>query len=181
MGSNQAIKVDVRVIAATNTQLQLAAAQGKFRRELFYRLHVVPILIPPLRQRKGDIPLLAKHFLEKYRLVRHKKGQEISAKALDQLTNYDWPGNVRELEHVIERAVVFADGPIITEHDLTYFSMERIPSEDLPVDGRLRTIEKQHIQRALEKFGGHRAKTAQYLGIDRKTLRAKLAKYGILA
>ena len=86
---------------------------------------------------------------------------------------------MRELEHAIERAVVFADGPVITEQDLTYFSVERIPSEELPVDGRLQTIEKQHIQRALELFAGHRAKTAQYLGIDRKTLRAKLAKYGI--
>ena len=179
VGSNQVVKVDVRVIAATNTQLQVAAAQGKFRRELFYRLHVVPILLPPLRERKGDIPLLASHFLEKYRLVRHKKVQEISAKAMDRLMNYDWPGNVRELEHAIERAVVLAEGPIITERDLTYFSVERIPSEELPADGRLRTMEKQHIQRALERFGGHRAKTAQYLGIDRKTLRAKLGKYGL--
>ena len=179
VGSNQVVRVDVRVIAATNTQLQVAAAQGKFRRELFYRLHVVPILLPPLRQRRADIPLLASRFLEKYRLVRHKKVQEISAKAMDRLMNYDWPGNVRELEHVIERAVVLAEGPIITERDLTYFSVERAPSEELPADGRLRTMEKQHIQRALERFGGHRAKTAQYLGIDRKTLRAKLGKYGL--
>ncbi|MBA7532101.1 Transcriptional regulatory protein ZraR [subsurface metagenome] len=179
VGSNQVVKVDVRVIAATNTQLQVAAAQGKFRRELFYRLHVVPILLPPLRERKADIPLLARHFLEKYRLVRHKKVQDISARAMERLLSYDWPGNVRELEHAIERAVVLAEAPIISPRDLTYFSLEEPATEELPADGRLRTMEKMHIQRALARLGGHRAKTAEYLGIDRKTLRAKMVNYGL--
>ena len=178
VGSNQVLKVDVRVIAATNTQLQLAAAQGKFRRELFYRLHVVPILLPPLRERMADIPLLAQHFLEKYRLIRRKNVQGISEKATQRLMTYDWPGNVRELEHVIERAVVLAEGSIIKPRDLTYFSVDLTADEDMPTDGRLATVEKLHIRRALERFGGHRARTAEYLGIDRKTLRSKLARYG---
>ena len=179
VGSNQVLKVDVRVVAATNTQLQLAAAQGKFRRELFYRLHVVPILLPPLRQRKPDIPLLAQHFLEKYRLVRRKNVQGISGKAQQRLLDYDWPGNVRELEHVIERAVVLAEGPVIDARDLTYFSVDVADQQGLPADGRLATMEHLHIARALAHFDGHRARTAEYLGIDRKTLRAKISRYGL--
>ena len=181
VGSNQVVNVDVRVIAATNTQLHVAAAQGKFRRELFYRLHVIPILLPPLRQRKADSPLLARHFLEKYRLARHKRIQRISDKAMDRLMNYAWPGNVRELEHTIERAVVLAETSIITARDLTYFSPGETFGEYLPTDGRLSSMEKAHIERSLERFGGHRSKTAEYLGIDRKTLRAKMAKYGLSA
>jgi len=178
VGSNQVLKVDVRVIAATNTQLQLAAAQGKFRRELFYRLHVVPILLPPLRQRKADIPLLAQHFLEKYRLIRRKNVQEISEQAKQRLMDYDWPGNVRELEHVLERALVLAEDSVIKPRDLTYFSVDITADEDLPTDGRLATVEELHIRRVLTQLGGHISKTADYLGIDRKTLRAKVVKYG---
>ncbi|NIA07103.1 MAG: AAA domain-containing protein [Actinobacteria bacterium] len=179
VGSNQVVKVDVRVIAATNTQLQLAAAQGKFRRELFYRLHVLPILLPPLRQRKPDILLLAQHFLEKYRLIRRKNVQGISPKAEQRMLDYDWPGNVRELEHVIERAVVLADGPVIMPRDLTYFSVDISDEDGLPDDGRLATLERLHIAKALSSFDGHRARTAEYLGIDRKTLRAKIIRYGL--
>ena len=178
VGSNQVLKVDVRVIAATNTQLQVAAAQGKFRRELFYRLHVVPILLPPLRERKADILLLAQHFLEKYRLIRRKNVQVISEKAKQRLMDYDWPGNVRELEHVIERALVLAEDSVIKPRDLTYFSVDVTSDEVLPTDGRLATVEEFHIRRALAQFGGHMSKTAEYLGIDRKTLRAKMVKYG---
>ena len=179
VGSNQVVKVDARVIAATNTQLQLAAAQGKFRRELFYRLHVVPILLPPLRQRKPDIPLLAQHFLEKYRLIRRKNVQGISEKAKQRLLDYDWPGNVRELEHVIERAVVLAEASVIMPRDLTYFSVNISDEDGLPADGRLATLERLHIAKALASFDGHRARTAEYLGIDRKTLRAKIIRYGL--
>ena len=175
------MQVDVRVIAATNTQLQLAAAEGKFRRELFYRLHVVPILLPALRQRKADILPLAQHFLEKYVLIRRKNIRGISEKAKQRLLDYDWPGNVRELEHVIERALVLADGPIIKPQDLTYFSVAASTKERLRGDGRLTTLEKEHIRRALEKFSGHKSMTAEYLGIDRKTLRAKMVRYGISA
>ena len=181
VGSNQVVKVDVRVIAATNTQLELAAAQGKFRRELFYRLHVVPILMPALRERKDDIPLLADHFLEKYRLIRHKNVRQISPAAMHRLCQYDWPGNVRELEHVIERALVLADGAAIEPQDLTFSAVANELSDELPEDGRLAAVEKRHIQHVFHRFQGHRGKTAEYLGIDRKTLRTKLAKYGISA
>ena len=180
VGSNQVQKVDVRVVAATNTQLQLAAAQGKFRRELFYRLHVVPILLPPLRQRKPDIPLLAQYFLEKYRLIRHKNVRGFSDQAQQRLLDYDWPGNVRELEHVIERAVVLAEGRVITPHDLTYFSVNVSEQQGLPADGTLATLERLHIARALAGFDGHKARTAEYLDIDRKTLRSKMRKYGLV-
>ena len=179
VGSNQVVKVDVRVIAATNTQLELAAAQGKFRRELFYRLHVVPILMPPLRERRDDIPLLAGHFLDKYRLIRHKNVREIAPPAMQRLRQYDWPGNVRELEHVIERALVLADSQAIRPQDLIFSTVASELSDDLPEDGRLATMEKKHIQQAVQQFQGHRGKTADYLGIDRKTLRTKMTKYGI--
>ena len=179
VGSNEVQSVDVRVVAATNTQLQLAAAQGKFRRELLYRLHVFPILLPPLRQRKPDIPLLAQHFLEKYRLIRHKNVRGFSEQAQQRLLDYDWPGNVRELEHVIERAVVLAEDEVITPHDLTFLDVNISEQEHLPTDGRLATMERLHIAKAIAGFNGQKAKTAEYLGIDRKTLRSKMRKYGI--
>ncbi len=139
----------------------------------------MPILLPPLRQRKEDIPFLAQHFLEKYRLIRRKNVQGFSEKALQSLIDYDWPGNVRELEHVIERALVLAEDSVIKPRDLTYFSVDVTAAEDLPTDGRLMTMEKVHIRKALQQFHGHISKTAEYLGIDRKTLRAKMIKYDL--
>ena len=113
LGGMETIKVDVRIIAATNVDLRQMMEEGKFREDLFYRLHVISIQLPPLRDRKDDIPLLVHHFLEKYGDENRKTGLELTPEALDLLTEYDWPGNVRELENVIERAVVLTSGPRI--------------------------------------------------------------------
>ena len=110
LGGMETIKVDVRIIAATNVDLRQMMEEGRFREDLFYRLHVISIQLPPLRDRKDDIPLLAQHFLEKYGEENRKTGLELTPDALDLLTEYDWPGNVRELENVIERAVVLTPG-----------------------------------------------------------------------
>ena len=113
LGGMETIKVDVRIIAATNCDLQEMVEDGRFREDLFYRLHVINIYLPPLRERKEDIPVLAQHFLEKYSEENRKPGLELTPAALDLMMEYDWPGNVRELENVIERAVVLATGPRI--------------------------------------------------------------------
>ena len=110
LGGMETIKVDVRIIAATNCDLQQMVEDGRFREDLYYRLHVINIYLPPLRERKDDIPLLAQHFLEKYSEENDKPGMELTADALDLMMDYDWPGNVRELENVIERAVVLSSG-----------------------------------------------------------------------
>ena len=111
LGGMETIKVDVRIIAATNEDLRKMIDEGRFREDLFYRLHVISIQLPPLRERKDDIPLLAQHFLRKYGDENRKNGLELTPTAMDLLTDYDWPGNVRELENVIERAVVLTAGP----------------------------------------------------------------------
>jgi len=181
VGSSQVINVDVRVVAATNKDLHEAAQTGTFRDDLFYRLSVVPITLPPLRDRRGDIPLLADHFLRKYNHKRKKTVQAISDRAMKALIEYDWPGNVRELENAIERAVVLTENDVIEPSDLLYYglSVEASSRPDTDLPKRLADVEMQHIARMLKKYSGHRGKTAGALGIDRKTLRAKLRRYGL--
>jgi len=181
VGSSQIVKVDVRIIAATNRDLQKTVKAGTFREDLFYRLSVVPITLPPLRQRRDDIPLLANHFLSKYNKKRGKNIKAISARAMKALVEYDWPGNVRELENAIERAVVLTEDDMIKPSDLLYYGLTaQAPSKsDAGQAQRLIDVEKEHIARTLKMFNGHRGKTAESLGIDRKTLRVKLKRYGI--
>jgi two-component system response regulator HydG len=181
VGSTQVIKVDVRVIAATNEDLQKAVQAGTFRDDLFYRLSVVPITLPPLRERRDDIPPLANYFLKKYNQKRKKDVHAISAKAMKALVEYDWPGNVRELENAIERAVVLTENDTIEPSDLLYYGLNALnmPESDQERPRRLADVEKEHISRALKMFGGHKGKTAEWLGIDRKTLRSKLKRYAI--
>jgi len=181
VGSSQVVKVDVRIVAATNKDLQKAAKSGAFRDDLFYRLSVVPIALPPLRERRDDIPLLAKHFLSKYNKKRRKNIVAISDRAIRALVEYEWPGNVRELENAIERAVVLAENDVIEPSDLLYYGLtletpSRPNAHGIP---RLADVEKEHIVKTLKMFDGHRGKTAESLGIDRKTLRSKLKRYGI--
>jgi len=177
VGSTQAIKIDIRIIAATNKNLLNAVKEGTFRDDLFYRLSVVPIHIPPLRERKDDIPLLVEYFLKKYNDKRKKSIKGISDRAMKALMNYDWPGNVRELENAIERAVVLTDHKFIEPNDLYYYGLstevEEIKEETL------KEVEKKHIEKILQMFNGQKLKTAQALGIDRKTLRIKMRKYSI--
>jgi len=181
VGSTQVIKVDVRVIAATNKDLQKAVQAGTFRDDLFYRLSVVPINLPPLRERRDDIPPLANYFLKKYNQKRKKDVHAISTKAMKALVEHDWPGNVRELENAIERAVVLTENDTIEPSDLLYYGLNASTTPELDVDKprRLADVEKEHIARTLKMLGGHKDKTAKWLGIDRKTLRSKLRRYGL--
>lgn len=181
VGSSQVIKVDIRIIAASNQDLVKLVEEDRFREDLFYRLSVVPIHLPPLRERPEDIPILAKHFLKTYSLKRKKNVRGISEPAMKALIQYSWPGNVRELENAIERAVVLTENDFIQPVDLLYhgLSTTKQNSSRMERPRRLEDMEKEHILWALEMNNGHRSKTARSLGIDRKTLWMKIKKYGI--
>ena len=184
LGSVQTLKADVRVIAATNKDLDQEVKKGRFREDLFYRLNVIPIHLPPLRERKEDIPDLANHFLSQYREKNKKEIKEFSPKALDLLIRYEWPGNIRELENCIERAVIVARGELIAPVDLPP-SIQNLPagkgdSEILfPAGISLQEAEKALILKTLEDAGGNRSRAAEILGINRRTLQMKLKEYGM--
>ncbi|MDO8957128.1 MAG: sigma-54 dependent transcriptional regulator [Deltaproteobacteria bacterium] len=184
LGSVQTLKVDVRVIAATHKNLTQEVKEGRFRDDLFYRLNVVPITLPPLRERKEDIPALAQHFFEVYRDKNQKELKDISNKTMDLLSRYDWPGNIRELENCLERAVIMARGELIAPVDLPP-SIQNLPagkgdSEILfPAGISLQEAEKALILKTLEDAGGNRSRAAEILGINRRTLQMKLKEYGM--
>lgn len=179
VGSLQKIKVDVRIISATNKELQKEIREGKFREDLFYRINVFPIHVPPLRERRDDIIPLAHYFLKKFNLQKKKNSTKFSEEAIRYLERYDWPGNVRELKNAVERAMVTCEGNVIGLHDLSFdnheFQQKISPNEE----GTLAELEKKEITKVLQQFDGHKSKTAEYLGINRKTLRDKIRKYGI--
>ena len=177
VGSSERIEVDVRIVAATNKDLAAEMSGGRFREDLFYRINVVPIHLPPLRDRREDIPVLAEYFLRKFGERRKRDVTSISDEAMRSLEAYDWPGNVRELENAIERAVVMADGDTIRPRDLLYYGLGQTDPMRASPGGRLLVVEKREIADALRRFGGHKSKAAEYLGINRKTLREKIAKY----
>jgi two-component system, NtrC family, response regulator HydG len=179
VGSHRVITVDVRLIAATNKDLARAIKEGAFREDLFYRLNVVLLQMPPLRERRGDIPLLVQHFLEKYnaRLRRNMLG--VSPAALDLLVRHDWPGNVRELENTIERLVVLSSGPYLEPADLAFAGTILSPAAAVSGATSLKDLERDHIILTLQRCDGHKSETAKALGIDRKTLREKLKRYNI--
>ncbi|RKY72648.1 MAG: hypothetical protein DRQ14_05605 [Candidatus Latescibacterota bacterium] len=176
VGGEGTLKVDVRVIATTNRDLWKAVQEGKFREDLYYRLQVVPIYIPPLRERKEDIPLLVQHFLKMYGEREGKEGLTVSEKAMDILMDYDWPGNIRELENAVERAVILAKGKVLKPENFfvgTTFR-EREPHGEATT---LAEMERRLILRTLREEGGNRTRTAQRLGISVRTLRNKLRQY----
>lgn len=177
VGSNQAVKIDIRIIAATNKDLRKAVEENSFREDLFYRLSVVPLFLPPLRERKDDIPALVEYFINKYNIKRNKTIQGVSEQTMKALMDYQWPGNVRELENVVERAVVLTENNYISPSDLSYYGLGI--KEDTHQDKSLDELEKQHIDKTLKKYNGHKKRTAEVLGIDRKTLRLKIRKYGL--
>jgi len=184
LGSTKSIRVDVRTIAATNSDLCAGVGRGNFREDLYYRLNVIPICLPPLRDRREDIPLLAEHFFHVFNKKRRNgelKG--ISSAAVRMLGQHTWPGNVRELENVIERAVVLAESEVLTEDDLTGKGV--LPPFGAPETAGqgmlLSQAEKKHIRRVLEEHSFNILRSARALGIDRKTLRHKARKYGLLA
>ncbi|UCF84382.1 MAG: sigma-54-dependent Fis family transcriptional regulator [Desulfobacteraceae bacterium] len=179
VGSHRVIKVDTRIIAASNKDLQRAIRKGLFREDLFFRLNVVSIHLPPLRDRKVDIPLLVDHFLDIYSAKQGKTMYGVSKEALAAMENYAWPGNVRELENMIERLVIFARGETITFQDFIY-SNTTFSGISPPEAITLEEAERQHIGKMLERFNRNITKTAEALGIDRKTLRAKIKKYSLV-
>ena len=173
VGGNQPIHVDFRCISATNKNLETLIEQGQFRLDLYYRLNVFPIHLPPLRERKGDIALLANEFVKKFAASMNKRVSQISPAAMRLLLRYDWPGNVRELENAIERAMVVAQGPELRDSDF----MLKLASA-APAGRTLDDVERAHILEVLDECSGNQTAAAEILDIDRVTLHSKLKKYG---
>jgi two-component system NtrC family response regulator len=184
VGGNQTIHSDVRIISATNSDLESKVKEGTFREDLFYRLNVVVMDIPPLRERKEDVPLLIDHFLKRFAAENGKNVTGITSEARDLLLKYDYPGNVRELENIIERAVVISRNAVISIDDLP-FDEERIDPEytgkkgEGLLRGSIEEMERRLILEAMEKSGDHQTKAAEILGISERMLRYKLKKYGL--
>jgi DNA-binding NtrC family response regulator len=181
VGSQKRIKLDIRIIASSNRSLEEAIKAGTFREDLFYRLSVIPIHLPPLKERTGDIPLLVEHFLQKYRQRGDREIVGISGQAMKMLGAYSWPGNVRELEHTIERIVILEDGDIIQPEHLPSFISQRQSEFQVFSDGEytLDELEKRYIQLILRRTKGRRQAAARILGINRKTLSHKIEKYNL--
>ncbi len=177
VGGNKTLRVDVRMIAATNKDLNSLIKTGTFREDLYYRLNVINVAIPPLRERKEDVVELSHHFLKKYAKKLSKPITEFTSEALDLLTGYNWPGNVRELENVVERAVILCESGRIGAEDLSISSYSAVA--EMSVNPSLEEMEKNYILRVLKQAGNNQSKASQLLGIDRKTLYLKLKKYGI--
>ncbi len=184
LGGVRTVKVDIRLIAATNKDLAQEVKENRFREDLYYRLNVVPIVLPPLRERKEDILPLADHFLATYREKNRKALKGISGKAQDLLVRFDWPGNIRELENCIERAVIMAREDLIVPADfppqIQMLSLEEEKGGfDIPYGISLDDMEQALIVKTLATTGGNRTKTADILGINRRTLQNKLKQYGL--
>ncbi|MDD3472112.1 MAG: sigma-54 dependent transcriptional regulator, partial [Syntrophaceae bacterium] len=186
LGSTRTVKVDIRVISASNRDLKDEVKKGNFREDLFYRLNVVPIHLPPLRERKEDIPLLIDHFLHIYNEKNNRSLKGFHPRALDAMMRYSWPGNIRELENVVERAVILTMDEYVSFSELPEsISGEtattiQAPSKSGIVPGMtIRELEKELILVTLEHNDGNRTRTAGFLGITRRTLQNKLKEYGI--
>ncbi|HEY6104463.1 MAG TPA: sigma-54 dependent transcriptional regulator [Anaeromyxobacteraceae bacterium] len=200
VGGIKTIRVDVRLIAATNRDLKALIADGRFREDLYYRLNVVPMALPPLRDRREDIPLLVQHFIEKYDRRLGKKVERVDDEAMQVLLRYSWPGNIRELENLVERSVLFADGPVIAAAQLPDSLREKAPGPAVPIAavGPLGAIaapsgasmkqivrqaqaelERELITRALEETGSNVTRAAKRLQISRKSLQIKMKELGL--
>ncbi len=183
VGGETVIRVDVRLIAATNKSLLELVQKGNFREDLFYRLNVVHINLPPLRHRREDIPLLAGHFLKLFSEKNRKPIRGFTPLAMDQLIKHSWPGNVRELMNAVERAVVFAQSEYLDAPDLSIIENWQLPVTPDSVEDQvppLEIVEKETILKALNASNGNKSETARRLGITRKTLHKKLKKYGVM-
>jgi DNA-binding NtrC family response regulator len=187
VGGTRSVRIDVRVIAATNTNLTEAVSRGAFREDLYYRLNVVPIVVPPLRERAQDVPLLAEHFIRRDNRDFNKHVTGLSPEALAALQAYRWPGNVRELENVIERCVVLAEGPVIQLNDLPLDVLlpQQVTkvraAEFLPLNDATDQFERQIVLRVLERVGWNLTEAGRILVIHRNSLRVKLARWGVRA
>jgi len=182
VGGTETIKTDVRIIAATNRDLEALIEQGKFRQDLYYRLNVFPVHVPPLRERKTDIVLLADHFAEKYSKAHNKNVRRISTPAIDMLMSYHWPGNVRELENCIERAVLLSGDDVIHGHHLPPTLQTAEASDTVPPDNLravLDALEREMILDALKSSRGNMAKAARALGISERIMGLRVGKHGV--
>ncbi|RME64340.1 MAG: sigma-54-dependent Fis family transcriptional regulator, partial [Nitrospirae bacterium] len=179
LGGKKKIEVDVRVIAATNRNLEEAVAKGEFREDLYWRLNVISIHLPPLRERKEDIPLLAEHFLQVFAKKNRKDVRGIDREVIEALTSYDWPGNVRELENVMERAVILCPYDTITLECLPRKMQEYVNEPSETEEFKLYELEKRVILKALNRTGWNQTRAAELLGITRKQLRTKMKNLGL--
>jgi len=183
LGSSQTLKSDVRIIAATNKDLEKLVKEAKFRPDLYYRLNVIPIQVPPLRMRKEDIPPLVDYFIRKYSKKEGKDIEGISAEGMNLLLNYLFPGNIRELENIIERAIVFCDSNFITSADLPVFLKDKkekeLIEEGLFLKDRVKQLEIKEIKKALLESGKVKSKAARYLGITERILSYKMKVYNL--
>jgi two-component system response regulator HydG len=187
VGSEETIQVDVRILTATNKNLSELVQQGKFREDLFYRLHIIPIYLPPLRERTEDISLLVQHFIQQLTAELNKPLKRITEAAMEKLFNYPWPGNIRELENVIERAIVLSDKEVIDAADfpiLQSTGSDRLPNDILDrfrlnLNDTLAAVEKQLIEKAMNQTQGNKNQAAKLLGIGTSLLYYKLEKYRI--
>ncbi len=182
VGANIEKAVNLRVVAATNRDLELDVSEGRFREDLFWRLNVIRLKVPPLRERPFDIPLLVEHFVNKAAEAAKKPPLDVSSEALAVLTAYSWPGNVRELENAIERAVAFARGATLTPDDLpervrTSGSASALIARSVEQNMTMREVEREYILEVLRRAGGNKSRAAELLGLDRKTLYRKLDEY----
>ena len=176
------IRVDVRVIAATNRNLDEEVRAGKFREDLFYRLQVMPVVLPPLRERRGDIPLLAAFYIDRFNREFKKRVRGLAPAAVKLLEQYAWPGNVRELRNAIERAMLLNDRPLLDPDDFTTLTRTTAPTQfRLPPDGiNLEELERGLLVQALERAGGNQTRAAELLGINRDQVRYRIEKFGLL-
>ncbi len=181
VGGQQKIQLDIRIISASNVSLKKLVEAGTFRQDLYYRLSVVPIRLPPLRKRREDIPILIDHFLNKFCKKINKPVPDISPEAMDILKEYAWPGNVRELEHTMERILILEDTDVICGRDLPSFISKRQGEFKMFTEepSSLEELEKRYIRFVLRRTKGKKTKAAEILGINRKTLGLKIKKYGI--
>jgi DNA-binding NtrC family response regulator len=181
VGGRENIPIDIRLVSASNQDLEDAVKRNEFRQDLYYRLNVVPVRLPDLKDRREDIPLLVHHFLQKFAQQHGEPARRFSNDGMRILMTHTWPGNVRELENAVEHALTMGSGDVLTPEDLpaSVTTPERDIVEEATLDNAtLAEVERRYILRILEKMDGHQIRTAQILGIDRRTLYRRLRQYG---
>jgi two-component system response regulator HydG len=181
VGGDETIKVDVRILAATNRDLAAEVKAGRFREDLYYRLNVVTLVVPPLRERREDIPLLATNFVRKFAEKNRRVVESVTPRCMELLVGYDWPGNVRELENAVERGVILMRGDQLTEKSLPLpiQRQEGNGTEAMAAPSSLQEAERLLILQTIEETGGNKSEAARRLGITRKTLQNKLQRYDV--
>jgi transcriptional regulator with PAS, ATPase and Fis domain len=179
LGTTKVIKIDVRFVAASNQDLKGLIEDGTFREDLFYRLNVFPVNLPPLRRRRNDIPLLLEHFLDLNAKNTGKPPKRFSKKAIKALTAYEWPGNVRELQNLVERSFTITKGNVIHLKDVSMFNIGRRTSKEATLKEAVSSFERDYIRDLLESVDGNRKKAAELLGIHRNTLLSKMNELGL--